>query len=114
MAIPKKGSRRICIDSTTYVWMVRRRPTYCQEMGWSPLSFAVELEAGGCQTLQVSVDVSRPDSVFNDGTGVITPAVVERAIRQALQQGWQPTINGSPKLLEVSLSSPEPNRSPTQ
>lgn len=36
MAIPKKGSRLIAVDEVQYRWRVRGKPTYCQEMNWSP------------------------------------------------------------------------------
>ncbi len=44
MAMPRKGSRLITVDTVTYRWLVRRRPTLSQACGWRPLTFAVEAD----------------------------------------------------------------------
>ena len=103
MAIPKKGTRRIVVDATAYRWRVRSRPTYCQGNAWGNLSFAVELEDAGQTTLVVEVDASRPDNWVGAPSAVITPAIVERAIRNALQRGWRPHERGSPHPLSLSV-----------
>jgi hypothetical protein len=102
MAIPKKGSRVIVVEGESYRWAVRRRPTYSQAIAQSPLSFAVELGTSGQTTLVVTVNASRPDNWVGSPSKVITPAVVESAIRKALQQGWQPSEKGSPYALQLS------------
>ena len=102
MAIPSKGSRRILVEGASYRWSVRARPTYTQAIAQGPLSFAVELEDSGRTTLVVTVNALRPDSWLGSTSAVITPAVVERAIRQALSQGWHPTQKGSPHALALS------------
>jgi hypothetical protein len=40
-----QGSRRIAVDGLVFRWLVRGRPTYCQALGWSPLTFVAELAA---------------------------------------------------------------------
>lgn len=103
MAIPKTGSRRIVVDAVAYRWTVRSRPSYVQGLAQSPLSFAVELEHAGKTTLVVTADVFRPDNWVLSRSGIVTPAVVERGIRSALQQGWQPAKQGSPHTLSLSI-----------
>jgi hypothetical protein len=104
MAIAKKGSRRIVVESVPYRWTIRPRPTYVQALAQSPMSFAVELESDGRTTLVVTVDTSRPDNWLGAESCAILPSVVERAIRQALQQGWHPDEKGAPYGLELSAS----------
>ena len=53
MTLMKKGSRLIVVDDVTYRWRVRGKPTYCQGLGWSPLTYAVELAADPGTTLVV-------------------------------------------------------------
>lgn len=38
MAIPKKGSRLIVVDDTTYRWLIRRKATYMQADIWNWLA----------------------------------------------------------------------------
>lgn len=95
MAIPKKGSRTITVDGVEYRWRVRSRPTYSQALAQSPLSFAVELEAEGQSTLTVRTGATRPDSWIMPSQSLVTSASVERAIRQALAQGWNPQEAGN-------------------
>lgn len=42
MALVRKGSRWIVVDSTAYRWRLRGRPTYFQGLAWSPCTVAVE------------------------------------------------------------------------
>ena len=102
MALTGKGSRSLIVDGIAYRWSVRRKPTYCQEMGWSNLSFAVEAASGGLCTLHVITEAPRADSVAastdelpGSPSMAVTPALVAHSIRLALQQGWQPQQRGS-------------------
>jgi hypothetical protein len=108
MAIAKKGSRRIVVDSMPYRWTVRPRPAYTQALAQVNLSFAAELETDGRCILVVTVDAARPDNWLGIASGVVTPVVVERAIRLALQQGWTPGQCGSAFELTMLLSSAQP------
>jgi hypothetical protein len=101
MTIPSKGSRRIVVDETAYRWTVRRKPTYAQGLTDSPLSFAVENEAAPGTTLVVLADGPRPDNWVEPAGKPVTPAIVERAIRAALAQGWRPSDKGG--AFEISL-----------
>src|SRR5262249_12702797 len=103
MAIPKKGTRRIVVDATAYRWRVRSRPTYCQGNAWGNLSFAVELECEGKTLWVVKLDHARPNSGGGAQSAFTTPAIVERAIRNALERGWRPHERGSPHALSLSV-----------
>lgn len=89
------------VAGINYRWTVRPRPTYSQGLAWSPLTFAVELESSGQSVLIVTVDASRPDNWIGSDSMSITPALVDRAIREALHQGWCPAEKG--KAYELSL-----------
>lgn len=111
MTLTSKGSRSLVVDGAAYRWSVRRKPTYCQEMGWSNLSFFVEAASGGLCTLHVLTQAARADSVaasVDDLPGspsmAVTPALVAHSIRLALQQGWQPQQRDS--AFELRLASP--------
>jgi hypothetical protein len=104
MAIAKRGSRRINVEGESYRWTVRPRPTYAQGLAESPLSFAVELEKLGRTTLVVTMDRSRPDNWMLADSCVVTPSVVERAIREAIRQGWLPSEKGCPYALSLSAA----------
>lgn len=114
MAITGKGSRRIVVDATPYRWIVRSRPSYCQGMAWTNLSFAVECETGGGSRLHVNTDVARPDNWVEAQAATVTPSVVAQAIRQALRQGWTPARRAGVFELAVRLApaSPGPLASP--
>jgi hypothetical protein len=101
MAIPRKGARQVVVEAVTYRWSVRPRPTYSQAIGTSPLSFAVELASSGGTTLVVTVDSQRPDSWVSEKRSVVTPALVELAVKRALRQGWRPAENGAPYALSL-------------
>ncbi|MFG1838163.1 hypothetical protein ACGFH8_06965 [Micromonospora sp. NPDC049175] len=102
MAINKRGSRRIVVDDKGYRWLIRRKPTYCQGLTWSPLSFAVErTDPPGCATLIVELASPRPDNWVNATAAPVLPSAVASAIRQALERGWQPDHPGSPFMLNL-------------
>ena len=112
MALAQKGSRNLVVDGIAYRWAVRRKPTYCQEMGWSNLSFAVEAASGGLCTLHVLTQAPRADSVAASADELpgspsmaVTPALVAHSIRLALQQGWQPQQRGSAFEQQLQLAS---------
>jgi hypothetical protein len=102
MAIRRRGARQLVVEAVAYRWSVRPRPTYSQAIGASPLSFAVELASSGGTTLVVTVHSQRADSWVSEKRSVVTPALVERAVRQALRQGWRPAENGAPYALSLS------------
>lgn len=96
MALVKKGSRRICVDSIAYRWRVRGRPTYSQGLVWSPLTYAVEHFEHPGTTLILATDQPHPSSWFAASAEPILPSAVAAAIREARALGWVPESPGSP------------------
>ena len=101
MSLPNKGSRRIVVDDIAYRWRVRHKPTHSQGDYACELQFAVQRESFGRCTLSVILDQPRPDNWLNKPGAVVTPALVAQAVRQALQQGWQASSNGSAFVLRL-------------
>jgi len=104
MAITLKGSRPIVVDGISYRWIVRSRPTYSQALGDSPLSFAVAVETAPASTLVVRMGASRPDNWMQETGVIVTPAIVERAIRSAITAGWRAHQNGKNFVLEFNAA----------
>jgi hypothetical protein len=104
MAQARKGSRRIVVEDRPYRWFVRDKPNYFQALGWSPLSLAIELEESVGQRLHIQLDVARPDSGIDPKFATLTPAIVARLIREALQVGWKPEEHGPVMLVHASLT----------
>ena len=102
MSIVKKGSRRIVVDGVAYRWTVRPKPSYSQGNAWSNLTFAVQREMLGQSVLVATVGGARPDNWINVSSAVVTPALVEGAVRRALAQGWLPMQPGSPFVLTLA------------
>lgn len=102
MAILKKGSRRIVVDGHNFLWRIRQRPTYSQGLCQSNLVLAVaDVEACG-STLVVTVPQPRPDNWLEQPSSPVLPSQVAGYIRQAMNQGWQPTKPGKTFLLKQS------------
>lgn len=103
MAIPLKGSRRIVIDAVAYRWSVRKRTTYSQALEHGALTFAVEREESGLTVLVVTLNCPRPRTWFSTSDRAVTPALVERAVREALAQGWSVQTPGSAHLMSMDV-----------
>lgn len=103
MALAVKGSRLITVDGTVYRWRLRRRATYNQLLGDTPLTLAFELaDSGGCVLTVAVPDVSHPASLFASSSLIVRPALVAAVIRIALGRGWQPAIPGASFRLHVA------------
>nr|WP_042196574.1 hypothetical protein [Kibdelosporangium sp. MJ126-NF4] len=104
MAILKKGSRLLDVDGMTYRWRLRGNPTYMQEMGWSPMYFAVELAEEPGSTLVVETNHAHPSSSMITKAPIrpILPGEVATAIRTALAGGWRPAEHGKQFVLNLS------------
>ena len=94
MSIPKKGSRKITVDGTTYRWTIRRKPSYGQAIDESNLTAAVELYESPGTTLIVTFPFTRPDSWLTPGNKSVTPSDIKHSIIEALRKGWEPEVNG--------------------
>src|SRR4051812_23323582 len=88
MAMRKAGSRRVVVDGQTYLWRVRRSPTYSQANCWSPQQFTVQ-HAGGGAALVVVCRGPRQDNWFGRPGVVVTPRTVADSVRRAAAAGWR-------------------------
>ncbi|SEG67419.1 hypothetical protein SAMN05444920_103870 [Nonomuraea solani] len=86
--MPKKDTRLITVDGTTFRWRVSHRPAYRKGDDRAPLRFVVERaeEPGG--VLQVSLPCARPDNWVGERTIVVRPVLVAGCVRRAIEQGW--------------------------
>jgi hypothetical protein len=90
VTLASKGSRRIVVDGLAFRWLVRRRPTYCQALGWSPLTFVAELLDESGALLVVALPCAHPGNWLGLPTVSVRPAIVAAGIRKALAAGWDP------------------------
>jgi hypothetical protein len=88
MTLSQKRSRLIVVDGVEYRWMVRRRPTYIQALGWSSLSFVVEKPTRPGGVLVVSTPWMHPGNWLGLPSGAVRPSLVASAITTALAKGW--------------------------
>jgi hypothetical protein len=95
MAIPKKGSRKIIVDSVEYRWTIRSKPTYCQGAFGNDMTAAVELTTFPGQVLSISFPWMRCDSWIGNPEIPVTPRDIEDCIKGALKKGWCPRELGS-------------------
>ncbi|MEV5749106.1 hypothetical protein AB0L00_14920 [Actinoallomurus sp. NPDC052308] len=102
MAMPKKGSRLITVDGTTYRWRVGHKPTYSQGNSRAPLTFAVERAEEPASVLLVTLPCARPDNWEGERTIAVRPILVSGCIRRAIEQGWDSRQGGSGFTLTVT------------
>lgn len=98
MALPRKGSRKIVIEGIAYGWYIRSKPTYCQSMGWTDLTVAVqEIDLTHTTRLVINMPFVRPDSIgSSEPVRFVSPSDIARCIQDALKSGWIPNQAGSP------------------
>jgi hypothetical protein len=87
----KRGSRLITIDGYEYRWKERSRPTCCQGLAWSPLTFVAEHAEQPGARLVVSLPCAHPSNWLMAPAGAVLPSTVASAIKSALNTGWRPT-----------------------
>jgi hypothetical protein len=98
MAQKKKKSPEveIKVDGETYVWRVQRQPVWSYDTaGWRGMAIAVRHAEG----LREAVMEFPPAPPPRKGTPLIQPGsipteVVVRAIRSAIEAGWEPLSRG--------------------
>ena len=112
MAIPKKGSRPITVDGSDYRWLVRRKPTYSQANGWTPMTVAVSSAVPRASSLGATLAVNRPDAWVDAQNKAITPGNVAKLIRLAVARGWNPAAPGGPFKLDVESQADQPSGVP--
>jgi hypothetical protein len=104
MALNRKGSRTMSVNGAVYRWRVRRKPTYCQEMAWGPMSYAVEsAENPGCVLVVLTAD-AHPGNCMGRPVVPVLPSDVAASIREARARGWAPDRPGKPYVLDLSAS----------
>ena len=94
MAVPKKGSRKIVVESVEYRWRIRRKSSYGQEIGESNLTASVELYRNPQNTLSITFPWLRLDTWFGSLEEPVTPKLIETVIKNAIYQGWNPVEKG--------------------
>ena len=90
------------VDGRTYRWRLRSRPSYGQAICESPCTYAVEDYDRPGRALVVWTNQPHPNNWFARPANPILPAEVARTIRLALEQGWDPSRNGPPFVLDQS------------
>lgn len=112
MAMPKKGSRSIVVDGQKYRWSVRftEDDTSSNKYGMeATVTVSVENYDNPQSMLCISyvcgfrygLDEAQPRSVATGQVMEIMPDQVADMIRDALAQGWKPTIKGGKFLLQI-------------
>ena len=90
MSIPTKGSRKIIVGESEYSWLVKSKPTYSQNCLGSEMTAVVQLVELNGAILRITFPFSRPDSSLRLKAGRVTPSMVEKSIKDAISQGWNP------------------------
>ena len=95
MSLRKKGSRRLIIDGTSYLWQVRENQD-CKTL-------AIQAEDQGQSLIAGFHEWNY--SFFERVT--ITPSIIKIIIQHALRNGWQPTESGPSFYLSFSRETEE-------
>jgi len=89
MSLTKKGSRTITVGNETFLWQIRKKPTYSGSLGWSDLTVAIQLKDTNNSVLIATCGGPRPDSYIKESKEVvITPKNIEEIIKNAISSGW--------------------------
>lgn len=94
MTLPSRGKRMITVDGIDYHWLIRSRATYTQECESGNMLAAIELADTKGTTLSVVFPWVRFTGEFKFEAKSVTPGMIEKCIRDALGEGWQPDIQG--------------------
>lgn len=109
MTLNRKGARRVVVDGTAYRWRLRRRPTYCQGLAWSPCTYAVEHADHPGTTLVVTTNQPHPGNWLGREAAPVLPSAVAKAIQLARREGWTPAAPGSAFHLDQSAGFAPPS-----
>jgi len=105
MSLTKKGSRTIKVDNNTFLWQIRKKPSYSATIGESPLSVAIQLKDTNNSVLVVGCNGPRPDAWIKETKEiVVTPKHVAEIIKSAISQGWDFKNMGSPYELQYEIT----------
>ncbi|HEX8621706.1 MAG TPA: hypothetical protein VF718_07010 [Allosphingosinicella sp.] len=92
------------VDGEEYLWDLRREPRWCTADGWQgPLIGVRRSGAAGREALVQSPRPARPAlrARAHRHRPQVQRADLERAIRAALAQGWDPDSKGKPFHVEA-------------
>ena len=89
MALPKKGTRKITVDSGVYRWLVRRDGRAFQ--------LIAEDHAEPAQRLAVRI----PMGLFPRDVQILSPALVKQCLVLAVNDGYQPSKPGPEHRMEI-------------
>ena len=102
MAIPKKGSRKISVNGVSYLWMIRKKPTYSQSVyGSGFLHVAVDTEENTGSTLIIYTNHRHPKAIHVEKIIPVTPSLVSNWIKNAINLGWLPSKKGPQFYVEI-------------
>ena len=90
MALPKKGTRKITVDSGVYRWLVRR--------DGGAFRLIAEAHAQPAQRLAVKI----PVGLFPQDAQILSPALVKQCLVLALNDGYQPNQAGPEHRMEIA------------
>ena len=102
VTLVRKHSRRIVVDGRAYRWQLRSRPTYSRGLCWTPCAYAVEDYDLPGQMLIVTTDQPHLRNWLGRPAEPVLPGQVARAVRLAVQAGWDPSSAGAPFHLDQS------------
>ena len=90
MTLPKKGSKTITVDDTTYRWMVTGNDMI--------IDVIIEQDKVKGQKLLSGFDYHNetPDGNITAQKRKVTPEVIKKLILHALNSGWEPSAQGKP------------------
>ena len=89
MSLTNKGSRSIVVGTDTFLWQIRKKPTYSGSLGWSDLTVAIQLKETMNSVLVATCNGPRPDSHIKENNEVvITPKNIDEIIKKAINSGW--------------------------
>jgi hypothetical protein len=96
MSLSKTGLRKITVDDQQYEWTIRQRDTSGQNYETKKLKAAIQLVTDAKRgLLMVDFGVSPPHTWRNPHKTAITPKLIEKVIRIALEDGWNPLTTGN-------------------
>jgi|APSaa5957512622_1039677.scaffolds.fasta_scaffold142201_1 hypothetical protein len=92
MTFPAKARRKIIVDDKVFFWLIRKKPTW-NEVTDDPYMIPIQHVNGG-RLLRADIGFCRSEYV--DRTiPVVTPSIVERIIRFAIESGWECEVRDS-------------------
>lgn len=102
MAIPKKGTRKITVDTQEYRWLIRKKATYGQtDYGIGRIHVAVEYAENPGTTLFIYTDRKHPKDIETNQVIPVTPSDISLWIKQSIALGWQPEKKGPQFSVEI-------------